>query len=115
MTSSTVSMLLLSQDLRPLFHLLWVVLLEWQEGGDVEHNLDAPPVGEHGVGPGQVVDRVQPALVAVETCRRERQTDRPCRAEFVPTSCISSQIRDMVRCSCRVQSPSSKLDKHRLD
>ena len=48
-------------------HLLRVILLEWQQRGHMEHDLDPPPVGEHGVEAGQVVDCVQPALVSIKT------------------------------------------------
>ena len=47
-------------------HLLGVTLLEGEHGGDVEHDLDAPPLRVDAVGAGEVVDGVEAALVAVE-------------------------------------------------
>ena len=48
-------------------HLLRIVHLKREHGGHVEHDLDAAPVREDGVGACQVVDCVQAALVPVET------------------------------------------------
>ena len=48
-------------------HLLGVILLEGEQGGDVEHDLDVPPLGAHAVVARQVVHCVQAALVPVET------------------------------------------------
>ena len=52
-------------------HLLWVALLEGQQGGDMEHDLDAPPLRVDAVGPGEVVDGVEAALVAVEALQAD--------------------------------------------
>ena len=42
-------------------NLLGVVLLEGEHGGDVEHDLNVPPLRVDAVGPRQVVDGVETA------------------------------------------------------
>ena len=42
-------------------NLLGVVLLEGEHGGDVEHDLDVPPLRVDAARPSQVVDGVETA------------------------------------------------------
>ena len=54
----------------PACYLLRVMFLVRQQCGDVKHDLDAPPVGVDRCEPGEVMDRVQTALVLIESCNR---------------------------------------------
>lgn len=57
-------------------YLLRVVLLIGQQRGDVEHDLDVPPVGIYAVQARQVMHCVQTALVLVEAWMRRRTYKR---------------------------------------
>ena len=65
--------------------LLRVVLLVGEEGGHVEHDLDAAPVRVHRVQAGQVVYSVQPALTTTTTTKNVY-----CRVVFIVQCPLSS-------------------------